>query len=798
MTLQIALVFAILLASLVLFIGGWIRIDLVALLVLAGLALSGLVSPREALSGFSSPAVVTVWAMFILSGGLARTGIAGRLGDQVLRVAGQGELRLVLVIMLTSAFLSAFMNNVGVAALLLPVVMDISRSTGISPSRLLMPLAYSSLLGGLTTLIGTPPNILVSEALRDQGLRPFALFDYSPVGGAAALGGILFMAFVGRRLLPARESQRAPGEAVDAGLVEVAAGAAASGQPSAADLEELYELHEELFTIPVAPGSPLVDKPLAESRFGAALDLNVVAILRDGDTILAPGPREALRSGDRLLVQGRPERLAEFRGRRSLEVTEDSLSVERLTSADVDVAEVQLAPDSPLIGRTLREIDFRGRFGLNVLAIEREGSGDRQPHPAMPLQAGDRLLVQGTAARLEGLRADPGFQVSAAEHARLYRLAERLFAVHVPPDSVLAGKSLAQTRLGGAFGLSVLSILREGKAHPMPDPDETLRALDTLIVSGRPEDTEAIESLGELDVERAGALGREALRSERVGLVEAVLAPRTALAGLSLRQLHFRMKYGLTVLSIMRQGEILRESVADIPLRFGDALLLYGPAERLRLLGAEPDFLVLTRGAQEPRRTAKAPLAALLMGLVIVPVLLGWVPIYIAAVAGAALMVLTGCMTMDEAYRDIEWPAVFLIAGMLPLGIALDRSGAAALVAEQVVTSLGRFGPVAVMAGLFALTSAGTQIIPTAALVVLMAPIVLNTAAGMGISPYTLMMTVAMAASASFGSPVSHPANVLVMGPGGYRFTDYLRVGLPLTFTVFVVVILLTPIFWPV
>jgi di/tricarboxylate transporter len=186
------------------------------------------------------------------------------------------------------------------------------------------------------------------------------------------------------------------------------------------------------------------------------------------------------------------------------------------------------------------------------------------------------------------------------------------------------------------------------------------------------------------------------------------------------------------------------------------------------------------------------------MALVIVPVLLGWVPIYISAVAGASLMVLAGCLTMEEAYRDIEWPAVFLIAGMLPLGIALDQTGAAAWVAERVVTSVGRFGPIAVMAGLFVLTSAGTQVIPTAALVVLMAPIVLDTAAGMGISPYTLMLTVAMAASASFGSPVSHPANVLVMGPGGYRFTDYLRVGLPLTFVVFVVVVLLTPVFWPV
>jgi di/tricarboxylate transporter len=654
-----------------------------------------------------------------------------------------------------------------------------------------MPLAYASLLGGLTTLIGTPPNILVAEALGDQGLRPFRLFDYAPVGGIAAIGGIVFMAVVGRRLLPAGEPKRA--RDAETGARDEAG----SGHADPTDLEELYELREELFIIPVATGSPLADRPLAESRFGAALDLNVVAIIRDGSTIFAPGPEELLRSGDRLLVQGGPERLAEFRGRRSLQLAEDSLAVERLTSTEVDVAEAQLAPESPLIGRALREIDFRERFGMNVLAIERAGSGDRQPRPDDPLRAGDRLLVQGPSARLEALRADPGFRVSAAERARLFRLAERVFGVRVTPDSVLAGKSLAESRLGGAFGLSVLSILREGTVHPMPDPDEKLRALDTLIVSGRPEDMAALESLGKLEVERVGAGGMESLRSERVGLVEAVLAPRTALAGSSLRELHFREKYGLTVLAVMRQGEVHRAGVADIPLRFGDALLLYGPAERLRLLGAEPDFLVLTRGAQEARRTAKAPLATLLMALVIVPVLLGWVPIYIAAVAGASLMVLTGCLTMDEAYRDIEWPAVFLIAGMLPLGIALDRTGGAALVAGYVVDSVGRFGPTAVMAGLFALTSVGTQIIPTAALVVLMAPIVLNTAAVMGISPYALMMTVAMAASASFGSPVSHPANVLVMGPGGYRFIDYMRVGLPLTLVVFVIVVLLTPVFWP-
>ena len=789
MTPQIALVLAILGVCLILFVSGWVRMDLVALLVLTTLAVSGLVTPLEALSGFSNPAVVTVWAVFILSGGLSRTGVANVLGRQVLRVAGHGEFRLVLVIMLTAAVMSAFMNNVGVAALLLPVVMDISRSTGIAPARLLMPLAYSSLLGGLSTLIGTPPNILVSEALREEGLRPFGLFDYFPVGGAVMLVGVLFMAVIGRRLLPARDPARDAESVLRRGE--------RTGPRDPTDLAELYELREELFVIRISPDSTLAGRPLAESRLGAALDLNVLAILRDEGARLAPDPAEVLRPGDRLLVQGRPERLAELRGRRQLVPAKDSLAIERLTSADVDVAEVHLEPESPLTGRTLQEVDFRGRFGLNVLTIRRNGVSYRTGLQDLELRAGDCLLVQGPHESLEALREDTGFLVSGAEHAELFQLEERLFVVRVPEDSMLVGKTLAESRLGGVFGLSVLSIVRDGTTRPMPVPEERLRAGDTLVVSGRPGDISAFDTLTELEIDRAGLDGIEALQSERVGLVEAVLSPRTTLAGSSLRRLNFREKYGLTVLAIMRQGEILRSGVPDIPLRFGDALLVYGPAERLRVLGSEPDFLVLTRDAQEPVRTKKAPLATVIMAGVLLPVLLGWLPIYIAAVAGASLMVLVGCLTMEEAYRDIEWQAVFLIAGMLPLGIALQQTGAAAMIAEQVVSSVGRFGPLAVMAGLFALTSAGTQIIPTAALVVLMAPIVLSTASTMAISPYALMMAVAMAASASFGSPVSHPANVLVMGPGGYRFTDYMRVGLPLTLVVFVVVMIVTPLVWP-
>ncbi len=783
MTPQIAAVLIILVLAMVLFVTEKLRMDVVALLVLVSLALTGLVTPDEALSGFSNPAVITVWAVFILSGGLSRTGVASLVGRRVLHLAGQNDIRLVVVIMLTAGIMSAFMNNVGVAALLLPVVMDIARRTGHPPSKLLMPLAFGALLGGLMTLIGTPPNILISDALRDRGLRPFQLFDYTPVGLLVMLAGVAFMAVVGRHLLPLRDVTTAP-----------------SGS-NRVDLRRVYELRERLFIIYLPSDSPLVGKTLVESRLGSALGLNVIAIIRDGQTRLAPGPRTVLRAGDRLLVKGQIGRLTELRGRRYLVVEDGRPAVQRLVSADIGVAEVQLAPGSSLAGQTLLESDFRNRFGVNVLAIWREGVPRRTNLQDTPLQSGDVLLVQGPHARLEALQDVPDFErvraVSAAEVAEIYRLHERLIALRVPRDSVLVGKTLTESRLGDAFGLTVLGIVRDGTTHLMPDPGEVLQAGDTLLVEGKPEDLATLRGLESLEIERVAPLGLRALESEQVGLAEVVLSPHTTLVGKTLRQLHFREKYGLSVLAIWREGRVYHSNLRNMPLRFGDALLLYGPREKLRVLGHEPDFLVLTEAAQEMPRFKKAPLAALVMGMVLLPVVLGWLPISIAAVVGATLMVLTGCLTMEEAYRFIEWRAVFLIAGMLPLGIAMERTGTARFLAEGMVALVGELGPLAVMAGLYILATLATQVMPNPAVAVLLAPIALNTAGNLGISPYALMMTVALAASASFLSPVAHPANVLIMGPGGYRFSDYIKVGLPLTLVVLVVVLLALPVFWP-
>jgi di/tricarboxylate transporter len=232
-------------------------------------------------------------------------------------------------------------------------------------------------------------------------------------------------------------------------------------------------------------------------------------------------------------------------------------------------------------------------------------------------------------------------------------------------------------------------------------------------------------------------------------------------------------------------------------IRFGDALLLYGRQEKIRLLGTEPDFIVLSEDALETPRLKKAPIALTIMALVLIPVIFGWVNIAIAAIAGMVLMVLTGCLTMEEAYRAIQLKSVFLIAGMLPLGIAMEKTGAAQLIADSMITMVGGFGPLAVVAGLFILAAMASQVMPNPAVAVLLAPIALNSAVEMGISPYPLMMTVAISASAAFLSPVGHPANVMVMGPGGYKFSDYFKVGLPLTFVILVVVLLTLPLFWP-
>ncbi|MGD9300384.1 MAG: SLC13 family permease [Desulfobacterales bacterium] len=783
MTPDVILVFSILAVSVIFLITEWIPMEVTALLCLGAVALTGLVSPVEALSGFSNPAVVTVWAVFILSGGLTLTGVANVIGRFVLRLAGTSESRMIIVIMVTAGVMSAIMNNVAVAALMLPVVMDIARHTKRAPSRLLMPLAYGSLLGGLTTQIGTPPNILVSDALRDAGMKSFTFFDFTPVGLIIMSSGVAFMILIGRHLLPRRDVAKD----------------SSAGKPK--NWQSQYDLQERLFHIRVPRDSNLANKSLAKVRMGSVLGWNVIGITRGDRTFLAPGPTDILQSGDRLAVQGRIETLNELKNWHQLKVEEGGIDLEEPYSDKISVGEVTLPGNSRFVGSTLNSLGFRARFGLNVLAIRRGDSVKRTRLQDNPLQRGDMLLLAGLEENLKQVAETGGFDqfryVDRSELTGVYHLHERLMVMQVPADSALIGKTLKESRLGDALGSRVLGILRDDQPIIMPEPDEVVAAGDRLVVEGRLRDFENLRGLEELEIERRTEADVDNLVSGDVGILEAILSPQTRLEGKTLRQINFREKFGLNVLAIWRRGRAYRSNLRDVDLRFGDALLLIGPRSKLQLLGREPDFIVLTETAQEPLRLEKMKLSILIMVGVLAPVFLGWVPIYIAAVVGAAMMVLTGCLTMDEAYRQIEWKAVFLIAGMLPLGTALDQTGAAKLIADGVVALVGPYGPHAVMFGLVALTFLATCFVPTAALVVLMAPIVLSTSANMGLSPYGLMMAIAMAASASFTTPISHPANILVMGPGGYRFLDYLKVGGFLTLVILIVIMVVMPVFWP-
>jgi len=782
-TFEIALVFLILGAALVLFITEVIPMDLVSLLVLVVLALTGLVSPVAALAGFSNPAVITVWAMFILSAGLTRTGVAAIIGKVILGWAAKGEVRAIVVISLTAAVLSAFMNNIGVAALMLPAVVSVARRSGIPPSRLLMPLAYGSLLGGLTTLIGTPPNLLVSNALREHGLEPFSMFDFTPVGGAVLIGGLAFIALAGRHILPRRDPGR---EASTRGPTELASE---------------YRLGERAALIRIPEDSPLAGRMLRDSRLGSAARLNVFAIEREGQLYPAPSPDFVLATGDRLHTAGLLDRFQELREWSELVVDGHEAGIHAVVSAEIGLAELSVAASAPIIGQTLRQVDFRRRFGAIVLALQREAGVMQSGIADEALREGDRLLVLIRHDGIEPLEAGRDFEVIRAQEesvlAQRYDLGEHVLSVKIPRDSALKGKRLAQSRLGEALGVGVLALQRGEEHRLLPGPDEMLEAGDVLFVRGTRSALEIFHGLQGLVLETDSISELNELDSDRAAVVEALLSPRTALAGKTVGELRFRERYGLQLLAVLRRGEVRRSNLRDVRLEFGDALLLIGPSERASLLGSDDDFLLMTHDVEPAARVGRAPLAVLIMAAVVLPVLLGWLPIAIAAVSGAALMVLTRCLSMDAAYKAIEWRSIFLIAGMLPLGTALAETGAAALAAETIVQAVGSFGPWAVLIALCLITSLGTTVIPTAALVVLLAPIALTASEATGLSPYAAMMGIAMAASASFTSPVSHPANVLVMGPGGYRFVDYVKLGVPLTIVVLLIVFLVLPFYWP-
>ncbi len=578
-------------------IGRWSP-DLISVGILLVLALTGLVTVEQAFSGFGTPAVVAVAAIFVVSAGLERTGVAA-LASRPLRVlAGRSQRRLQVIVMATAGLLAGFMNNLAAVGVLLPVTMTVAHRRRISPARLLLPLAYAGRFGGNLTLIAGPSNLIVADVLARRGLGHIGFFDYLPLGVPMLVLGTLWIATVGRRLLPAR-----PSEAFLRAL-----------RRGGSRLVRVYRLSERLFEARVPPASPLIGKTIEESEFGGAHDLTIVAVLRGRTQTLSPPKSLALRGGDRLVIEGRL-------------------------------------------------------------------------------------------------------------------------------DELLAAEAMA--RIG-------------------------------------------------IELEKPSA----AFDPTGTGIAEAVLSPRSSLAGQTLRDLGFRDRYGLTVLALWREGRPFRTRLAEMALRQGDGLLLQGPRQALARLGRDQDFILFDEEAGPPPREQRRGIALAAVVVMLLLILTGATHVAVAASVAAGIIIAVGGLTTEEAYRAIDWRSLVLIGGMVPLAAALDSTGAARTMAGALVGIVGAH-PLGALAALLLAAVAIGHFIPSIATTILLAPLALDVAAVAGASPLPFVMALVAATGMTLLTPFSNPIMLLVMAPGGYTPRDYLRVGAPLVVILFLLMLAVIPLAYP-
>jgi len=633
MTSSALLVFGILAVTILLFVSERLRLDVVAILALLALTLTGILTAEEALAGFADPVVLMIAALFVVGDGLFQTGVARAMGRLPAKLAGDSEVRLLVVIMILVAILSGVMSSTGTVAVMLPVVMGLAWARDISPSKLLIPLSVASLLGGMLTLIGTAPNIVVSQHLESLGREGFGMFAFTPVGLAMVVAGVAFMALVGRRFLPDRPSPSRPAASADA--------------PTLSDLADDWELALTLFRVRIDPGSALVGSTLGDAELPAQFGVTVTEILE--------GPQEE-------------------RKRRP-----------------------------------------------------------RRSRPTLPLRSG---------AGAGG--ADEGVVVPALATTTL--AAGQVLVLQGSPDGI--------HRMVARLGVRLLDAGVEGD----PTAPET-------------------------------------------GMAEILLAPRARLLGRTLKEIRFRDRYQLGVVGIKRLGNLIPGDIRDVPLRFGDTLLVTGPWEKIRLLERERrDFIVAMAPREMPDALAplkRAPVAVAIMLGMMALLTLGVVPAVTAVLLAAVAMVLTGCVTVEDAYRSVNWESVVLIAGILPMATALDKTGGMAWLVEVLSGVMEGAGPLLLLAAIFILTSVLSQVISNTATAVLLAPIASSLALGIGARPEPFLMTLAVAASTAFATPVASPVNTLVLGPGGYRFGDFFKVGVLLQAVILVITVILVPLLFP-
>ncbi|HUT72412.1 MAG TPA: SLC13 family permease [Desulfatiglandales bacterium] len=584
------LALAVVVAAMGLFVTGKLGVDVIALCVLVSLIVLGLIDPNQALYGFASPATATVTAMFVLSAGLVRTGLVEWLSRQLNRLAGKGEMRLIVVLCIAVAFLSAFLVNTATVAIFIPVATVLAMKRGVSPSHVLMPLSFASQFGGVCTLIGTSTNILVNSIGVSKGLRAFGLFEFAPLGMAMSVTGILYFILIGRRLLPKRKV--------------------------ATEQVDKYRLADYLAELSVADQSPLIGQTWDKRRASRGTKVELIKIIR-GEKAMSRPSKTIIREGDILLIHGNVDKL----------------------------------------------ISIKEKLGLGI------------------------------------------------------------------------------------------------QAHVTMDDQE--------------------------------------LSSHEVRLVEVLIPPRSSLVGRTLRSSGFIRRYRSVVLAVQRRGRILRGRLRDIRLYGGDSLLLQVSNKDVPRLMKASGVIVTNELTDLYLRKDRAVTALLIFLAVLTLAALKIVPILAAALMGAVGMVVSRCLAIEEAYDAIDWKVVFLLGGIIPLGLALEQSGAARWLAESVLAPFADLGPLMVLAALYLFTAILTEVMSNNASAVILAPIAFSLAASMHVSARPFLVAITFAASTSFATPVGYQTNTMVYAPGGYQFTDYTRVGGPLNLIFWAVAVLLIPMIWP-
>ena len=610
--------------SAVFFVNGKLRSDLVALCALVLLIVFNILTPEEALSGFSNPIVIMMVGLFVVGGAIFKTGLAKMISSKILRLAGKSELKLFILIMMVTAFIGAFVSNTGTVALMLPIVVSMAASANISPGRFLMPLAFASSMGGMATLIGTPPNLVVDEVLSNAGFTDLSFFSFTPIGVICVLIGLVVLIPLSKFFLVKKE---------DGKDTKTTTG------HSPKELAKKYQLSDNLYRIQIRPGSRIGGKKLQELNITQAYNLSILEIRRQSssqgrflktvDQSLA-GPHTELQENDILYVFGPFEKVNQFAKEQNLELTDTHVSeyvegaeVEKLSVREIGIAEVLLMPDSKLINKVVKDSGFRDKYSVNILGIQRKGEYILNDIKDIKMHAGDILLIQGTW------------------------------------DSI-ARMSQKQSQ---------------------------------WVVLGQP-----------------------------------------------------------------------LEEASKVTLDY------------------------------------KAPVAALIMVLMIAAMVFDFIPFppVAAVMIAGILMVLTGCFrNVEEAYKTINWESVVLIAAMLPMSLALEKTGASNLISEKLVSGLGDYGPLVLMAGIYFTTSLLTMFISNTATAVLVAPIALQSAIAINVSPYPFLLAVTVGASMCFASPFSTPPNALVMSAGKYTFMDYVKVGLPLQIVMGIVMVFILPLLFP-